>query len=325
MRWAWWRTATRHPTTWTPRCERDAASLAVLSRTRTSEAWMPSWLGCSRCTHRTATLRRSPSDCCGSTSPPGGTRFAPDRLAPAENLAYADREGVDVGLGDVPRGNPADLSLAGIPDVERRSSLELGDRVPWDPHEDGVRCGLAAHLDAGGVAHRVDQPTSHRVCVASESQPQVVGEQRGELCGDEELLARQLGGLLADELRARRKWRVEPHHGFAEQGTVLRRTEGQDVHTLDRAANVTAEGSHGIGEAGPVHVDVHPVVVRHGGQRGQLSGLPHGADLGALADADDARLYVVLVTDDVQLRLDLGRVDAAVRGCQREQRGAGEP
>src|SRR3954468_21722426 len=100
MRWAWWRTATRHPTTSTPRCGRDAASLAVLSRRRTSEAWMPSWRGCSRCTHRMGTLRRRPSDCWGRTAAPGGTRFAPDRLAPAENLAYVDREGVDVGLGD---------------------------------------------------------------------------------------------------------------------------------------------------------------------------------------------------------------------------------
>ena len=117
---------------------------------------------------------------------------------------------------------------------------------------------------------------------------------------------------------------VEPHHRFPKQGTVLRRPEGQDVNALDGAADVTAKRGHGIGEAGAVHVDVHAVAVCDLGQRGELRRLPHGPDLGALADAHDPWLHVVLVADDMQLRLDLRGLEAPVRRRERHQRRPGE-
>ena len=86
-----------------------------------------------------------------------------------------------------------------------------------------------------------------------------------------------------------------------------------------------AERGGGVGEAGAVDVEEHPARVGGLGERRDLGERVDGAELGRLGQIEtSARLDVVLVAAPRVPAAEVGRVELAVLGLDREQLDAGD-
>ena len=91
-----------------------------------------------------------------------------------------------------------------------------------------------------------------------------------------------------------------------------------------RAATDEPSDSGGVGDAGAVHVHLHPHRVRGVGHGGDLGGGVHGAELGALGDRHDGGLHVVLVAEQPGEVAQLVGDELAVGARDVDQLGTGD-
>ncbi|OIQ67047.1 hypothetical protein GALL_513800 [mine drainage metagenome] len=170
--------------------------------------------------------------------------------------------------------------------------------------EHGVGLGRMHHPYAGHLMDGSIKTLRHGVGMAGVTQPVVVFQHAQPGRGNEAHLRGELPGLLHAPGEIGRQLAVEKHHRFAHGQTVLGAAEAQHVHpgAPGDVARMTAQRSHGVGEPGPVHVQLEMVALGHGGNGAHLFDAIHRAQLGGLGDGDD---------------LGLGRMNVAALGGQK--------
>ena len=92
----------------------------------------------------------------------------------------------------------------------------------------------------GDVPRARRQPRRHRVGVAGAAQPQLVGQQRVELGGEEAHLRRELQRLLADVQEVVRELGVQEHDRLGTEQPVLGAAEREHVRAGARPRRATA-------------------------------------------------------------------------------------
>jgi hypothetical protein len=85
------------------------------------------------------------------------------------------------------------------------------------------------HSWSRAILARGGQARGHRVGVARVAQPQIVGQERIELGGDEAHLGRELSRLLASEACTRRQLGAQEDDRLAVEEPVLGAAEGEHV------------------------------------------------------------------------------------------------
>ena len=254
-----------------------------------------------------------------------------DEFSAEPYVGTLENKGVHVLLGRVEAAHPAHLAARRVPVVEPEAGAQPVGHALGQDGEHGVGVRGLRELDAGQRAvgdPRLDagaQPGGHGVGVAGGAQVQVAVEQREQLRRDEAHLRGQLHLVLAQVHEAVRGVRVEHDDGLGQQRPVLGAAEGEHVHADvgGEGAQRQAQGGRGVGDAGAVHVDAHPVLV--GVVRDGLD-LVRGVDraeLGGLGEVDDQGLGTVLVAPAPRLGGDQLGGELAVVGGHGQQLDAG--
>src|SRR4030081_54962 len=91
----------------------------------------------------------------------------------------------DIFFRCVERAHPADDGFLFDPHVEKVALLNLGDGMGRDFREDPVGFHLPDNLYSWDPADFFFEQPRHAICVLSTAMPEIVGQQRLELCGDE--------------------------------------------------------------------------------------------------------------------------------------------
>ena len=171
----------------------------------------------------------------------------------------------------------------------------------------GARSSSTAGRSLTAAARRVAMSLAWRAL----PQPELAGQERVELGGDEAQLGRELSGLLAGKACSGRQFGAQEDHRVAVEESALGAAEGEHVDAGGSASwQGPAEAGRGVGQARAVEEQQQSVRMCAVGQFGDLVDRVDGPELGDLADRHDRRLDVVLAARAAQQRADELRASA---------------
>ncbi len=105
----------------------------------------------------------------------------------------------------------------------------------------------------------------------------------------------ELAGLFAAVIKLLGEFQIEKHDGLADSDTIFGAAEAQHINAglPGDFLGGDAEGGHGIGKAGAVHVQVEAEAFGDGPNSLEFIGGVNGADLGGLGEADGTGFGIV--------------------------------
>ena len=132
--------------------------------------------------------------------------------------------------------------------------------------------------------------------------------------------------MLAEEQKIRGQPGIEEHDGFSAQDAVFGAAKREHIHArvAGDGAQGQSEAGGGVGNARPVHVQIHSALVGKMGQGFNFFGPVDRAHLGGLRNGNHSGLHVMLVADAVIGMANGIERDLSVLMGQRNQFAAGE-